>query len=145
MAFDKTSETVSLRLNRIPVGTSVNLYSFTKKNTILASDAVFLGWKNESGESIEAPKVMKNMENGVSMEFEVIEDGNKKIITLVKDPDKWGAMFLKTEVEIKEGDETTTKTRFERVTAYAAKDLVDSLRTKKTEEAVSETSVEEVA
>lgn len=121
--FSETN--VSLRLNRIPVGSVVDLHNFDRRGQILASNAKFIGWFDKNDNLTETPKVIKNMDAKTTMKFEANnDDGSSYEITLVKDKNGFGAMFLET--TIGEGD--AKKDVSYRITAYASKELVESTR-----------------
>lgn len=124
MAFNITDRRASLRLNHILVGQVVDLFDFKSKRAI--ATAQFLGWKDGAGNAVDAPKVIKSMDQNWTMQFGVIDEDQDDIqpMTLVKDPAGFGAMFLATKKE--HGDEITTTLR--RVTAYAAPETIEASR-----------------
>ena len=135
----KFSETnVSLRLNRIPTGATVDLHNFDRRGQILTAGAKFIGWFDKNDNAVESPKVIKTMDKENVMKFEATnDDGSTYEITLVKDKNGFGAMFLETTV----GEGEAKKDVSYRITAYASKELVESTRVtaapKKKEETVS--------
>ena len=82
----------------------------------------FHGFVDAEGNPTEAPKVLKNMDPTHTMSLTVWENGTTpKPLTVVKDPDGYGAVFVKV------GD------KYKRVTFAADPDLISSLKKKKEE------------
>lgn len=130
MAFDIANRS-SLRLNHIIVGQAVDLCDFSSKK-VIHEGAVFAGW-TAGGAELEAPKVLKNAPADAQMTFTAADGA---VITLVKDPNGFGAMFLRAtkEVKVKTGEgetattETHTKEVLRRVTAYASAETISESR-----------------
>lgn len=123
MAFNVANR-ASLRLNHILVGQVVDLFDFQRKSAI--ATAKFLGWKDGDGNAVDAPKVIKSMDQNWTMQFGAIVEGQDDLqpMTLVKDPDGFGAMFLATT----KGEGEEAKTTLRRVTAYATPEAIEASR-----------------
>lgn len=114
----------SLRLNHILVGQTVDLCDFQSKSRLFT--ATFNGWHDGNGAPIDAPKVIKSADAKTTMSFTKVVEGDEapEQITLVKDPDGFGAMFL----SVTKGEGEAAKTTLRRIIAYASTATIEASR-----------------
>lgn len=124
MAFDIAGKK-SIRINHLLPDQFFTLVDFRSKKPIFVLAQVD-GWSLDNGKTfVDAPKVLKAASQDIILDitvWEEDEDGIKHAtpVTLVKDPDGFGAMFL----AVTKGEGDDAKTTLRRVTAYATEETI---------------------
>lgn len=124
MAFNIAGKK-SIRLNHILPGQFFTLVDFRSKKPVFDLAQVE-GWSLDGGKTfVDAPKVLKAADPNIALHITAwteAEDGVKRAtpVTLVKDPDGFGAMFM----AVTKGEGDDVKTTLRRVTAYATEETI---------------------